>query len=77
MVDLRETVYRALNNALDNGYDQRRLDPLEVAVELGMYDAEISGMVEDLEDQPNEIRATEDLQKELVGYVTAWQRSKL
>ena len=77
MVDLREAVYRALDNALENGYDQRKLDPTEVAVELGTYDSEISGMIEDLEGQPNEIQATEDLQKELVGYVTAWQRSKL
>ena len=77
MADLRENVYRALDNALENGYDQRKLDPTEVAVELGTYDSEISGMIEDLEGQPNEIQATEDLQKELVGYVTAWQRSKL
>lgn len=59
-MDVRTSVFEALDNALENGYDPRLQPTEEVAVELTSFDA-------DLEDfEP----AT------LVEHVEAWKASK-
>jgi hypothetical protein len=55
---IREQVFRAMDNARDNGYDESHTDPLDVAMDIVTCDA-------DLEREEPET---------LVPYVREWQQ---
>ena len=60
MKNLKELVFEALNNALENEYDFRLTNPVEVAADLVDYDASFEY------DRP----------VDLVVHIVAWQKSK-
>ena len=70
-MNLREIIRTALDNAKIGGYDQSKMDPLDVAIELADYESEISSMVEEFDDAGVAI-----LQKEMIDHITQWQKEQ-